>query len=48
MYMAWANFPNAHAYCENPDIVLWGNKADLDHKRQVSEEKAREMAEKFG
>ena len=44
----WLTQLQTHAYCENPDIVLCGNKADLDNKRQVTEEKAREMAEKFG
>lgn len=37
-----------HAYCENPDIILCGNKSDLEDKRVVSEHKARELAEKHG
>ena len=44
----WLTQLQTHAYCENPDIVLCGNKADLEDKRQVSEEKAKETAEKFG
>ena len=40
--------PQTHAYCQNPDVVLCGNKADLEDKRKVSEDKARDMAEKFG
>ncbi len=35
----------AHAYCENPDIILCGNKADLEEKRLISEENAKELAE---
>lgn len=35
-----------HAYCDTPDIVLCGNKADLEDKRVVMEWRAREMAEK--
>ena len=41
-------FPQTHAYCSNPDVVLCGNKADLEDKRKVSEDKARDMAETFG
>lgn len=37
-----------HAYCENPDIVLCGNKCDLTDQRAVSEGEARELAEKYG
>lgn len=37
-----------HAYCENPDIVLCGNKSDLEDQRVVKEEEARELAEKYG
>ncbi|KAK3577369.1 hypothetical protein CHS0354_008465 [Potamilus streckersoni] len=44
----WLTQLQTHAYCENPDIVLCGNKADLEDKRKVSEERAREMAEKYG
>lgn len=38
----------ANAYCENPDIVLIGNKADLPDQREVNERQARELAEKYG
>ncbi|KAH1020435.1 hypothetical protein HUJ04_010094 [Dendroctonus ponderosae] len=34
-----------HAYCDTPDIVLCGNKADIEDRRVVSEWKAREFAE---
>lgn len=37
-----------HAYCENPDIVLCGNKSDLEDQRAVKEEEARGLAEKYG
>ncbi|MGH0158028.1 UNVERIFIED_CONTAM: hypothetical protein FKN15_062214 [Acipenser sinensis] len=37
-----------HAYCENPDIVLCGNKCDLDDQRAVKEEEAKELADKYG
>lgn len=37
-----------HAYCENPDIVLCGNKSDLEDQRAVKESEARELAEKYG
>lgn len=35
-----------HAYCEKPDIILVGNKADLRSFRAISEVQAREFAEK--
>ncbi|KAK6958898.1 Ras- protein Rab-27A, partial [Biomphalaria glabrata] len=44
----WLSQLQTHAYCENPDVVLCGNKADLEEQREVSEDKARDMAEKFG
>lgn len=46
---AWLEQLKTHAYCDNPDIVLCGNKADIEEeKRAISEEKAKAMAEKFG
>ncbi|CAL1528136.1 unnamed protein product [Lymnaea stagnalis] len=44
----WLSQLQTHAYCENPDVVLCGNKADLEDSRRVSEDRARDMAEKFG
>ncbi|XP_059149816.1 ras-related protein Rab-27A-like [Physella acuta] len=44
----WLTQLQTHAYCENPDVVLCGNKADLDDVRRVSEDRARDMADKFG
>ncbi|XP_064645042.1 ras-related protein Rab-27A-like isoform X2 [Lineus longissimus] len=44
----WISQLQLHAYCDNPDIVLCGNKADLEDQRQVSEERAKELAEKYG
>jgi len=44
----WLTQLQTHAYCENPDIVLCGNKTDLEDTRQVTEERAKEMAEKHG
>uniref|UniRef100_A0A9L0RBJ2 small monomeric GTPase n=1 Tax=Equus caballus TaxID=9796 RepID=A0A9L0RBJ2_HORSE len=38
----------ANAYCENPDIVLIGNKADLPDQREVNERQARDLADKYG
>ncbi|XP_012283391.1 ras-related protein Rab-27A [Orussus abietinus] len=42
----WLEQLKTHAYCEDPDIILCGNKSDLEDKRVVSESKARELAEK--
>ena len=44
----WIAQLQTHAYCENPDIVLCGNKCDLEHQRVVSDDKAKELAEKYG
>lgn len=37
-----------HAYCENPDVVLCGNKSDMEEQRVVKEEAAKELADKYG
>ncbi|GAB1605444.1 ras-related protein Rab-27A-like isoform X2 [Argonauta hians] len=34
----WLSQLRTHAYCENPDIVLIGNKADLEDQRKISAE----------
>ncbi|PRD23849.1 UNVERIFIED_CONTAM: Rab27b [Trichonephila clavipes] len=44
----WLEQLKTHAYCDNPDIVLCGNKADLEDSRFMKEEKLREEAEKYG
>ncbi|KOC70307.1 Ras-related protein Rab-27A [Habropoda laboriosa] len=44
----WLEQLRTHAYCEDPDIILCGNKSDLEDKRVVSENKARDLAEKHG
>ncbi|KAG5841534.1 hypothetical protein ANANG_G00200530 [Anguilla anguilla] len=44
----WMSQLQANAYCENPDIVLIGNKADLADQREVQEKLAKELAEKYG
>ncbi|XP_073240902.1 ras-related protein Rab-27A-like isoform X2 [Porites lutea] len=44
----WLNQLQTHAYCENPDIVLIGNKADLEDQKQVDENEARRLAETLG
>ncbi|CAH1373613.1 hypothetical protein MTP99_014987 [Tenebrio molitor] len=44
----WVEQLRLHAYCECPDVVLCGNKADLEDRRVVTEWRAREMAEKHG
>ena len=41
-------YAQTHAYTDNPDIVLCGNKADLDEQRVVTEQQAKETATRFG
>lgn len=38
----------ANAYCDNPDIVLVGTKADLRDLRDVHARQARELADRYG
>ncbi|XP_078075934.1 ras-related protein Rab-27B isoform X2 [Mustelus asterias] len=44
----WISQLQANAYCENPDVVLIGNKADLTDQREVQEYQAKELADKYG
>lgn len=44
----WLDQLKLHSYCENPDIILCGNKADLELKRAVSFQRANSEATKFG
>uniref|UniRef100_A0A3P9MVN7 small monomeric GTPase n=1 Tax=Poecilia reticulata TaxID=8081 RepID=A0A3P9MVN7_POERE len=44
----WMSQLQIHAYCENPDVVLCGNKCDLSDQRAVTQDQARELAEKYG
>uniref|UniRef100_A0A3Q2TLC1 small monomeric GTPase n=1 Tax=Fundulus heteroclitus TaxID=8078 RepID=A0A3Q2TLC1_FUNHE len=44
----WMSQLQIHAYCENPDVVLCGNKCDLSDQRAVSQDEARQLAEKYG
>ena len=45
---SWLDQLRTHAFCETPDIILCGNKADLHEYRVVSEERARQEAAKYG
>lgn len=38
----------ANAYCDNPDIVLVGTKADLRDVRDVHARQARDLADRYG
>ena len=44
----WISQLQTHAYCEDPDIILVGNKLDLEDRRVVDFNKAREFADKYG
>ena len=44
----WLDQLTTHAYTSTPDIVLCGNKVDLENCRSVTSEKAQEMAEELG
>lgn len=44
----WLEQLKTHAYCDQPDVVLCGNKADRHEDRVVSEERAKQEAQKHG
>ncbi|XP_035207384.1 ras-related protein Rab-27A-like [Stegodyphus dumicola] len=44
----WLEQLKTHAYCDNPDIVICGNKADLEDMRFMKEEQIREEIDKYG
>ncbi|XP_071444138.1 ras-related protein Rab-27A [Hetaerina americana] len=44
----WLDQLRTHAYCDDPDVVLCGNKADLEDRRVISEERAKDIARKYG
>lgn len=44
----WLDQLKQHSYCETPDIVLCGNKVDLDAMRVVTEERAKQTADTYG
>ncbi|KAJ8682466.1 hypothetical protein QAD02_018258 [Eretmocerus hayati] len=43
----WLDQLRTYAYCEEPDIILCGNKSDLEDRRTISENKARELATNY-
>lgn len=43
----WIEQLKVHAYCDNPDIVLCGNKLDLEYLRVVNSARAKNLAEKY-
>lgn len=44
----WLDQLTTHAYTSTPDIVLCGNKVDLEDCRSVTSERAQEMASELG
>ena len=38
----------ANAYCDSPDVVLVGTKADLRDMRNVHARQARDLADRYG
>lgn len=44
----WISQLQTHAYCEDPDIILVGNKLDLEDRRVVDFNRAKDFAEKNG
>ncbi|NWH70944.1 RB27B protein, partial [Piaya cayana] len=45
---SWMSQLQANAYCETPDIVLLGHKADLADQREVQAQQAQDLADKYG
>lgn len=44
----WLDQLKTHAYCDNPDVVLCGNKCDLDDLRVITKDRIKEEADKYG
>jgi Ras-related protein Rab-27A len=44
----WICQLQTHAYCEDPDIILVGNKSDLEDRRVVESSRAKDFADKNG
>ncbi|KAL0979634.1 hypothetical protein UPYG_G00187550 [Umbra pygmaea] len=44
----WMSQLQANAYCDSPDIVLVGTKADLKDLRDVPGKQARDLADRYG
>jgi len=44
----WVDQLTIHAYTSSPDIVLCGNKIDMEENRTVSSEKAKKLADELG
>lgn len=44
----WISQLQTHAYCEDPDIILVGNKLDLEDRRVVDYNRAKDFADKHG
>ena len=42
----WITQLQTHAYCEDPDIILVGNKTDLEDRRVVDFNRAKDFADK--
>lgn len=43
----WLAQLQCHAYCEDPDVILVGNKADREDARVISQARAKELADKY-
>ena len=43
----WLAQLQCHAYCEDPDVILVGNKADREEARVISQTRAKELADKY-
>jgi len=44
----WLTLLQTHAYCDAPDIVLVGNKFDLENARAVESARAKELSDDLG
>jgi Ras-related protein Rab-27A len=43
----WLAQLRSHAYCEDPDVILVGNKVDREDARVITYTRAKELADKF-
>ena len=44
----WLVQIETHAYTDKPDVILCGNKSDLEESRVITEKRAKELASEYG
>lgn len=43
----WMVQLQTHSFCERPDVILVGNKADMESERKITEQRAKQLADEL-